>query len=134
MPRASATRVLVVEDQPANRGRLTMLLNQIGIEMVVETGSGRDALATLERAPVDLIISDRDTAEIDGMTLLRTIRGHPATAELPFIMTSNRGDPEDVKSAIGLGVTDYVVKPFSPAAMRRRIEAALGNAARLTER
>jgi two-component system, chemotaxis family, chemotaxis protein CheY len=126
MPKASAVSVLVVDDQQSMRGICKYILTQLGFTSVIEAKSGRDALSKLEHQNVDLIISDWNMEDIDGLTLLRVIRKHPKTSNMPFIMATGRSDKEQVKEAISSGVNNYIIKPFDASTMKKRIEAVIG--------
>jgi two-component system, chemotaxis family, chemotaxis protein CheY len=126
MPKASAVSVLVVDDQQSMRGICKYILTQLGFTNVIEAKSGRDALSKLEHQNVDLIISDWNMEDIDGLTLLRVIRKHPKTTNMPFIMATGRSDKEQVKEAISSGVNNYIIKPFDASTMKKRIEAVIG--------
>jgi two-component system, chemotaxis family, chemotaxis protein CheY len=126
MPKASAVSVLIVDDQQSMRGICKYILNQLGFKDIIEAKSGRDALTKLEKANFDLIISDWNMDDIDGLTLLKVLRKHPRTAALPFIMATGRSDKEQVKEAIAYGVNNYIIKPFDAATMKKRIEAVIG--------
>jgi two-component system chemotaxis response regulator CheY len=126
MPKASAVSVLIVDDQQSMRGISKYILTQLGFTNIIEAKSGRDALAKLEKSNVDLIISDWNMDDIDGLTLLRVIRKHPKTQSMPFIMATGRSDKEQVKEAISSGVNNYIIKPFDASTMKKRIEAVIG--------
>jgi two-component system chemotaxis response regulator CheY len=126
MPKANAVSVLIVDDQQSMRGICKYILNQLGFTNVIEAKSGRDALGKLEKSDVDLIISDWNMDDIDGLTLLRVIRKHPKTRHMPFIMATGRSDKEQVKEAISYGVNNYIIKPFDASTMKKRIEAVIG--------
>ena len=126
MPKASAVSVMIVDDQQSMRGICKDILTQLGFTNIVEAKSGRDALGKLEKSSVDLIISDWNMDDIDGLTLLRVIRKHPKTQGMPFIMATGRSDKEQVKEAISSGVNNYIIKPFDASTMKKRIEAVIG--------
>ena len=126
MPKASAVSVMIVDDQQSMRGICKYILTQLGFTNIIEAKSGRDALGKLEKASVDLIISDWNMEDIDGLTLLRVIRKHPKTQGMPFIMATGRSDKEQVKEAISSGVNNYIIKPFDASTMKKRIEAVIG--------
>jgi two-component system chemotaxis response regulator CheY len=126
MPKASTVSVLVVDDQQSMRGICKYILTQLGFTNIIEAKSGRDALGKLEKQNVDLIISDWNMEDIDGLTLLRVVRKHPKTSGMPFIMATGRSDKEQVKEAISSGVNNYIIKPFDAATMKKRIEAVIG--------
>ncbi|ODS90366.1 MAG: hypothetical protein ABS47_08440 [Devosia sp. SCN 66-27] len=114
MPKASAVSVMIVDDQQSMRGICKYILTQLGFTNIVEKSS------------VDLIISDWNMDDIDGLTLLRVIRKHPKTQGMPFIMATGRSDKEQVKEAISSGVNNYIIKPFDASTMKKRIEAVIG--------
>ncbi len=126
MPKASAISVLIVDDQQSMRGICKYILNQLGFNQITEAKSGRDALGKLEKTRVDLIISDWNMDDIDGLTLLKVLRKHPKTAKMPFIMATGRSDKEQVQEAISCGVNNYIIKPFDAGSMKKKIEAVIG--------
>jgi len=126
MPKASAVSVLIVDDQQSMRGICKYILTQLGFKDIIEAKSGRDALSKLESANVDLIISDWNMDDTDGLTLLKVIRKHPKTQAMPFIMATGRSDKEQVQEAIASGVNNYVIKPFDVTTMKKKIEAVIG--------
>jgi CheY-like chemotaxis protein len=77
MPKASAISVLIVDDQQSMRGICKYILNQLGFKDIIEAKSGRDALTKIEKATFDLIISDWNMDDIDGLTLLKVLRRMP---------------------------------------------------------
>ena len=94
MPAAAVLKVLVVDDQNSVRQMTRMTLEQIGIRQIHEAENGRDAMGTASLQPLDLIISDFNMPEMDGLALLRAVRGHPAARKIPFILLTGRGDRE----------------------------------------
>ncbi len=76
--------------------------------------------------PLDLIISDFNMPEMDGLGLLRAVRGHPAVRKVPFILLTGRGDRELVVKAAQAGVNNYLVKPFTAEILRGKIEPVIG--------
>ena len=126
MPKASDVSVLIVDDQQSMRGICKYILGQLGFKEITEAKSGRDALGKLERTNIDLIISDWNMEDIDGLTLLKVIRKHPKTKAMPFIMATGRSDKDQVKEAIVAGVNNYIIKPFDAGSMKKKIEAVIG--------
>jgi two-component system, chemotaxis family, chemotaxis protein CheY len=126
MPNAAALKVLVVDDQFSVRQMTRLALEKIGVRMIHEAENGQDALLTALAQPLDLIISDFNMPEMDGIGLLRAVRGHQAIRKLPFILITGRGDRELVVKAAQAGVNNYVVKPFDETILRQKMEAVLG--------
>ena len=126
MPNAAALKVLVVDDQFSVRQMTRLALEKIGVRMIHEAENGQEALLTALAQPLDLIISDFNMPEMDGIGLLRAVRGHQAIRKLPFILITGRGDRELVVKAAQAGVNNYVVKPFDEATLRQKMEAVIG--------
>ena len=83
-------------------------------------------MGTAGLQPLDLIISDYNMPEMDGLELLRAVRGHPMARKVPFILVTGRGDRELVVKAAEAGVNNYVIKPFTPQILRDKIEQVMG--------
>ena len=126
MPSAAVLKVLVVDDQNSVRQMTRMTLEQIGIRHIHEAENGKAAMDTASLQPLDLIISDFNMPELDGLGLLRAVRGHPAVRKLPFILITGRGDRELVVTAAQAGVNNYLVKPFTEAILRQKVEEVMG--------
>jgi two-component system, chemotaxis family, chemotaxis protein CheY len=126
MPLAAALKVLVVDDQSSMRAVTRMALEKIGVRLIHEAENGQLALQKAVGQPLDLIISDFNMPEMDGLGLLRAVRGHPAVRKLPFILITGRGDRELVVTAAQAGVNNYLVKPFTEAMLREKMEQVMG--------
>jgi two-component system chemotaxis response regulator CheY len=126
MPNAIAMKVLVVDDQNSVRQMTRITLEQLGIRHIHEAENGVAAMETVTLQPIDLIISDYNMPEMDGLGLLRAVRGHPAVRKVPFILLTGRGDRELVVQAANAGVNNYLVKPFTAEILRQKIEQVVG--------
>jgi len=126
MPAAAALKVLVVDDQLTMRSLIRASLQQIGIREIVEAPDGEAGLRTAITTPVHLIISDFNMPNLDGLGLLRGIRAHGPTSKTAFIMLTGRADRELVQRAVQFGVNNYLVKPFTTAQLKEKLEAVFG--------
>jgi two-component system chemotaxis response regulator CheY len=126
MPNAAALKVLIVDDQNSVRQMTRMTLEEIGVRHIHEAENGSKAIDTASVQPLDLIISDYNMPEMDGLGLLRAVRGHPAARRVPFILVTGRGDRELVVKAAQAGANNYVVKPFTADTLRQKIEQVVG--------
>jgi len=126
MPRAATLKVLVVDDQLTMREVAKMALQEMGVRHILDAENGTDAFKKATTQPLDMIISDYNMPEMDGLGLLRAVRGHPAVRKLPFILVTGRGDNALVVTAAQAGVNNYIVKPFTSEMLREKIEAVLG--------
>jgi two-component system chemotaxis response regulator CheY len=122
-------KVLVVDDQTSVRQMTRLTLEQIGVKLIHEAENGSQAVEKASVQPLDLIISDYNMPEMDGLGLLRAIRGHPSARRVPFILVTGRGDRELVVKAAQAGANNYVVKPFTADILRTKIEQVVGKLA-----
>jgi two-component system, chemotaxis family, chemotaxis protein CheY len=126
MPVAAAFKVLVVDDQLTMREVCRLALQEIGVRHILDAENGKEALQVATTQPLDMIISDFNMPELDGLGLLRAVRGHPAVRKLPFILVTGRGDNALVVTAAQAGVNNYIVKPFTSEMLREKMEAVVG--------
>jgi two-component system chemotaxis response regulator CheY len=126
MPHAAALKVLIVDDQFSVRQMIRLALEEIGVRNILESENGRDAFDKAVSQPLNLIISDFNMPEMDGLSLLRAVRSHQTVRKLPFILLTGRGDRDLVVKAAQNGVNNYVVKPFTNAILREKIEQVMG--------
>jgi two-component system chemotaxis response regulator CheY len=126
MPVAAVLKILVVDDQNSVRQMTRITLEQIGIRHIHEAENGKQAMTTASLQPLDLIISDYNMPEMDGLALLRAVRGHPAARKVPFILLTGRGDRELVVQAAQAGANNYLIKPFTADILRQKIEQVMG--------
>jgi class 3 adenylate cyclase len=117
-------RLLVVDDDPANRDMLSRRLQRLGYE-VKQAANGREALDRLRREPAELVLLDLLMPELDGLQTLQVMRTEPALRDIPVIMLTALDDVESTVRCIEVGAVDFVPKPFNPVILRARIDAAL---------
>ncbi|MBN8728426.1 MAG: phosphate regulon transcriptional regulator PhoB [Xanthomonadales bacterium] len=120
-------RILVVEDEDSIRDMVAFALRKAGME-AVHAADARAALGAIADAPPDLILLDWMLPGMSGLELARRLRREAATAEVPIIMLTARGEEMDRVSGLEAGVDDYVVKPFSTRELIARIRAVLRRA------
>lgn len=126
MPAAAALKVMIVDDQQTMRSLVRNGLREIGVSDMREAVDGEDALRQLLSMPVNLVISDFNMPKLDGLGLLRAIRAAPQLRSTGFIMLTGRADGDLVKRAVQFGVNNYLVKPFTVATLRQKIEDVYG--------
>ena len=116
--------VLVVDDEAAIRNILSRRLKHMG-HAVVEAANGRVAIEVVAREPVDMVLTDINMPELDGIGLLEELKGADATRHLPVIVISSQNDLASVVRCIELGAEDHISKPFEPALLLARVQACL---------
>jgi two-component system, chemotaxis family, chemotaxis protein CheY len=126
MPLAMTFKVLVVDDQLTMREVTRIALQEMGVRQIIDAENGDEAFKKATTQPLDMIISDFNMPGMDGLALLRAVRGHPAVRKLPFILVTGRGDNALVVSAAQAGVNNYIVKPFTTEMLREKVEAVVG--------
>ena len=126
MPAASAIHTLIVDDQASMRALIRTSLQAIGCREFREAADGEIGLREAITSPVHLIISDFNMPNLDGLGLLRAVRAHPPTASTAFIMLTGRADRELVARAVQFGVNNYLVKPFTVAQLKEKLEGVFG--------
>lgn len=126
MPAAASIRVLIVDDQMTMRTLTRSALHTLGFTDFDDAADGEEALKSLAIRPAHLVISDFNMPKMDGLALLRAIRAHPPFAQTAFIMLTGRADKELVQRAVQFGVNNYLVKPFTAADLRSKIEQVFG--------
>ena len=126
MPLAAKLNVVVVDDQLSIRGLVRTGLNGIGISDVREYGSATDALASVRTLPPNIIISDFNMPEMDGLEFLRALRADEKFKNTAFILLTGRADKDLVQRAVQFGANNYLVKPFTVAILKQKIEQVVG--------
>ncbi len=126
MPSAASLKVLIVDDQQSMRLLIRGGLQQLGFREFDEAADGEAGLKALVASPAHLIISDFNMPKLDGLGLLRAVRVYPPTAKTAYIMLTGRGDMDLVQRAVQFGVNNFLVKPFTVATLREKIEAVFG--------
>ena len=117
----AATRVLVVDDDPAIRNMLAEYLGQHGYEVALAS-SGAAMRAELERAAPAVVLLDIGLPGEDGLTLARYLRERH---DLGIIMVTGAGDVVDRVAGLEVGADDYIAKPFDPRELRARLKSVL---------
>jgi two-component system chemotaxis response regulator CheY len=122
--------VLVVEDSKAIRSMIRVSLEEAGGFFAVEAGNGFEALKTLPTRRFDLIITDINMPDINGLELIGYVKSNPTYRDIPLIIVSTEKSEEDKKRGITLGAAGYVVKPFRKEELMGMVTKVLEAAAR----
>lgn len=124
------TRILVVEDSPAIRTFVHKALEGslgegLGESTVVEASDGFDAMRLLPRGQFDLVISDIHMPDINGLELVRFLRGGERYASVAVLLITSQGASTDRDRGMALGADGFLQKPFSPEELREAARVAL---------
>ena len=120
-------QVLVVEDEADIRDLIIFHLAREGFQTRT-AGTGAEALQRMRKSRPDLVILDLMIPELDGLEVCRRLRRDPATASIPVIILTAKGDEVDRVVGLEIGADDYVTKPFSPKELVARVRALLRRA------
>ncbi|TAE29719.1 MAG: response regulator [Candidatus Kapaibacterium sp.] len=116
-------KFLVVDDSPTMRRIVINALHSFGYNDVVEASDGQDALAILYTEKIDFVITDWNMPNMNGLELTKAIRNDATFGNLPVLMVTTRGIKEDIVQALQAKVNNYIVKPFTPAVLKEKIQA-----------
>ena len=118
--------IMVVDDSATTRSLVASYLAEWeGVE-VVEAASGFEALRVLPARSVDLIVTDINMPDINGLEMIKYVRGSPQYQTTPLIIISTEGHERDRERGLALGASEYLVKPFSPEALVAAVRRLLG--------
>ncbi|KAI5913824.1 MAG: chemotaxis response regulator CheY [Proteobacteria bacterium] len=115
-------RFLVVDDFSTMRRIVRNLLKELGYANVDEAEDGAVALQKLNAAPFDFVVTDWNMPNMDGLTLLQTIRRTPQFKHLPVLMITAEAKKENIIAAAQSGASGYIVKPFTAATLAEKLE------------
>jgi len=117
----SKIRFLVVDDFSTMRRIVRNLLKELGFTNVDEAEDGVVALAKLQAGGFDFVVSDWNMPNMDGLTLLQTVRSDPTLKNLPFLMITAEAKKENIIAAAQAGASGYIVKPFTAATLNEKM-------------
>lgn len=105
---------LVVEDSAITRGIIISSLSTVPEIQPVEVASGFEALKMLPQQTFDIILTDINMPDINGLELLSFLKNHPHYRSIPVVIISTEKSDADRKRGLALGADDYLTKPFDP--------------------
>ena len=121
--------ILIVEDSPTMRSLVVSALEQLGAPVrITEAASGFEALRELPRDAYDLIVTDINMPDINGLELVSFVKSNAAYRSIPLLIISTEGSERDRLKGLELGADAYLVKPFEPEALRRAARDLLSKA------
>ncbi len=115
--------LLIVDDSVAVRKVLQRLLRQADLPVgeVIEAGDGQQALAALADRTVHLVLTDINMPTMNGLELLRRLKGDSRLCQIPVIVISTEGGKGTVMEAVELGAAGFIRKPFTPEQIREKL-------------
>lgn len=115
-------KILIVDDFSTMRRIVKNLLGELGFSNTVEADDGNSALPILKQGGIDFLVTDWNMPGMTGLDLLKNIRTDDKLKTLPVLMVTAESKREQIIEAAQAGVNGYIVKPFTAATLREKIE------------
>jgi len=121
----SAKNILIVEDSATTRALIRAVIEDLGDFNIVEAGSGFEALKLLPTQEFNLVMTDVNMPDINGLELIHFIKSNPRYSHIPLIIVSTERSEEDKKRGIALGAMSYITKPFKAQELQEVVKQAI---------
>lgn len=118
-------KILIAEDSQTMRSLIASTISAMGDYELIEAANGFEALRILPREKVDLVITDINMPDINGLELISFIKNNPNYQETPLFIISTEGSEKDREKGLSLGADAYLVKPFNPEELQALIRKYL---------
>jgi two-component system chemotaxis response regulator CheY len=115
-------RILVVDDYSTMRRIVKNLLSDLGYTNVTEADDGRSAWPMLQNGDFDFVVTDWNMPGMTGIDLLKAIRGDARLSKLPVLMVTAEAQRDQIIEAAQAGVNGYIIKPFTAATLKEKID------------
>lgn len=116
-------KILVVDDSTTMLRIIKNTLSRLGYTDTVEAGNGVEGLERLEEGGIELILTDWNMPEMDGLTFVKKVREQATYKGVPILMVTTEGEKNSILEALKAGVNNYVVKPFTPDTLKEKLDA-----------
>lgn len=113
--------IITVDDSSTMRRIIKNTLQRLGFETILEAGNGIEALEVMSKNKIDMIVTDWNMPEMDGLTFVKAVRAKDEYKDLPILMITTEAAKEDILTALRSGVNNYVVKPFTPETLQEKV-------------
>jgi two-component system chemotaxis response regulator CheY len=128
------TKILIIDDMKTMRMVMKKALSSNGFTDISEADDGETAWPMIQQAvgsgqPFELILSDWNMPKMKGLDLLKLVRGDDRVRTTPFVLVTAESEAEQVKVAISLGVSQYVVKPFTAEIISEKLKSVFARKA-----
>jgi two-component system chemotaxis response regulator CheY len=117
--------IMTVDDSASVRQMVSFTLRDAGYE-VVEAVDGQDALAKKNSRPMNMVITDLNMPNLDGLGLIRALRSDPAYRFIPIVLLTTESQVEKKQEGKAAGATGWIVKPFKPEQLLAVVKKVLG--------
>ncbi len=123
-----AYNILIVDDSPPMRAVIKKTVKVSGFKVgeVFEASNGKEALDLLRREWMDLVVSDYNMPEMNGLEMLEEMNKDELLASVPVLMVTTEGSRDRIEMFRRMGVADYIKKPFTPEEIRSKLNRIMG--------
>ena len=122
LPDRTSLKFLVVDDFSTMRRIVRNLLKELGFTNVEEAEDGAVALSKLRQGGFEVVVSDWNMPNMDGLSLLQTMRADAALKSLPFLMITADAKKENIAAAVQAGASSCIAKPFTAATLQEKLD------------
>ena len=122
LPDRTSLKFLVVDDFSTMRRIVRNLLKELGFTNVEEAEDGAVALSKLREGGFEVVVSDWNMPNMDGLTLLQTMRADAELKTLPFLMITAEAKKENIAAAVQAGASSCIAKPFTAATLQEKLD------------
>ncbi|MBI4685291.1 MAG: response regulator [Nitrospirae bacterium] len=117
--------ILIVEDSTTTRSLIRAVIEEVGDFNIIEAPTGFDALKILPSQDVDLVVTDINMPDINGLELINFVKSNPRYSHIPLIIVTTERSEEDKKRGMALGAAAYVTKPFKASELQEIVKKTL---------
>lgn len=117
--------ILIVEDSATTRSLIRAVVEEIGDFNIVEAPTGFDALKVLPQQEFDLVLTDINMPDINGLELINFVKNNPRYNHIPLVIVTTERSEEDRKRGMALGAAAYVTKPFKAPELQEIVRKVL---------
>lgn len=118
-------KALTVDDSKTMREMVSFTLKNVGYD-IIEAEDGKDAIAKLNKQPVDVIVTDLNMPNMNGIELIRELRAMPEYKFTPILMLTTEADDTKKQEGKSAGATGWIVKPFNPEKLVQVVSKVAG--------
>jgi two-component system chemotaxis response regulator CheY len=118
-------KILIVDDVLSMRSLAKAILREAGFAHVFDAPDGQEALKLMRKVKVNLVVCDWNMPVMSGLDFFKAVQEEPKLAGTPFIMLTSSSEGSKVKEAIEAGITSYMIKPYKPADLVKKINSLL---------
>jgi two-component system chemotaxis response regulator CheY len=129
----TSINVLIVDDYQSMRRTIADILRHLGFRNLFFAEDGKQALRRLDETSIQLVILDWDMPIMTGIEVLQQMRRNESWKEIPVVMVTAVASRDRVMEAIESGITDYVIKPFTPQTLEKKLKQIFSQSAAAAE-